>query len=112
MPGCAVGIFYEGDEFEKYALPAHAQLFAQVLTGKVVVLSIGVDALYTLLRKEIAKERMRRLEDVPLALIGLVQHTVGAEGVPHGVLVRVGFTRYPIIYQEGAMVGGENLQGI
>ena len=93
IPGCAVWIVYKGDEFQEHALPAHAQLFAQVLTGKVIVLGIGVDAPCALLGKEIGKEGLGRLEGVPLALVGLVQHPAGAEGVPWGVLACMGLAR-------------------
>ena len=41
IPGCAVWIVYKGDEFQEHALPAHAQLLAQVLTGKIIVLGVG-----------------------------------------------------------------------
>ena len=51
MPGCAVGIVHEGDEFQEHALPAHTQFFAQVLAGKIVVLGVGVNAPCALLEK-------------------------------------------------------------
>ena len=54
--GCAVGMVHEGDEFQKHALPAHPQFFTQVLTGKVVVLGIGVDTSRILLGEEVVKE--------------------------------------------------------
>ena len=90
IPGRAVWIVHKGDEFQEQALPAHAQLFAQVLAGTVIVLGVGVDAPCALLGEEIVEEDLGRLKGVPLALVGIVQHPAGAEGVPRGILARVG----------------------
>lgn len=65
--GCAVGMVHEGDEFQKHALPAHPQFFTQVLTGKVVVLSVGVNTPCILLGEEVVKESVCRLKGVALA---------------------------------------------
>ena len=96
IPGRAVWIVHEGDKFQEHALPAHAQFLAQVLTGEVVVLGVGVDAPCALLGEEVVEEGLGRLESVPLPLIGPVQHPAGAEGVPYGVLASVGLARLRI----------------
>ena len=67
-----------------------------MLTGKVIVLGVSVDAPCALLGKEIAEKGLGCLEGVPLALVGPVQHPTGAEGVPHGVLTCVGLARLRI----------------
>ena len=91
--GGAVGMVHEGDEFQEHALPTHAQFFTQMLAGKVVVLCVGVNAPCILLGEEVVKESVCRLKGVALALVGLVEHPAGAEGVPWGVLVCVGLAR-------------------
>ena len=39
----AVSVPGERDELDEHALPAHAQLFAKALRGRVVILDIGVE---------------------------------------------------------------------
>ena len=61
-----------------------------MLAGQVVVLGVGVNPPCALLGEEIVEERVGRLEGVSLALVVLIQHPAGAEGVPHGVFPGVG----------------------
>ena len=56
IEGCAVRVVDKGHEFHKQALPAHAQLLAQVLAGQVVVLRVGVDPPGALFPEEIIEK--------------------------------------------------------
>ena len=56
--GIVLLVLYKADKLHKQPLTAHTKLFAELLTGQVVILSICVNAACAFLREEIIEKRV------------------------------------------------------
>lgn len=75
----SIGIIYECYKFHKQALPAHTELFTQMLTGQVIIFNISVNTPCAFHPEQIFKKSVRCFKSIAFPLIISIKHPAGTK---------------------------------